>query len=227
MKSFTFAIVSFCVLFAGATKADVTTFTETFDNDNSGWLTAINTAPTYNPVGGPDETGAISFDASFLNLGMGTVFRDSFSMGNASDGAFAGDWVSSEVETLSFSFRHNVPAPVELFVRIAPPGNFPGAIAVPFGPPVLPNQWTDVTLSVVEGSPNLISFSGGAYGDIFPNVGNIQFGVNTPDGFEMNPTDFTFELDNVGITTSAIPEPTSALSLFGLTAVTLIRRRSR
>lgn len=225
MKKFTFILFVVLSVVDSTVNADVTTFTETFDNDSSGWLTAINTEPMYDPAGGPDGTGGISFTASIENLGLGTVFRDSIAAGSASGGAFVGDWLASGVETFSFSFRHDATVPLTLFGRFAGPGNFPAAVGTEFAP-VLPGIWTDIVVPIDPNSPG-INVIGGDFDSIFSSIGNLQIGITAPDGFDQTPefsTDFTYELDNVGITTS-VPEPTAAMALCVVGVGVLNRRR--
>ena len=99
-------------------------------------------------------------------------------------------------------------------------GNFPGALFVEFIP-ALPNQWTEVTVDIEES--NFLSFEGSDFESVFSNVGHVQFGVSVPVGFGGTPDVFTFDVDNVSVST--IPEPTSSIVLLGVAVCALRRKR--
>ena len=111
-----------------------------------------------------------------------------------------------------------MPVPVNVFARIAGPANFPGAAAVAFAP-VLPDVWTFVSIPIAEGLPNII-LEGASFDDVFSNVGHLQIGVSTPEGFDGDPTMYTYDLDNVSI----VPAP-AALALLALGGMVGRRRR--
>ena len=180
--------------------------------------------------GGADGGGYISTTRSFADIEAGSTisFRahDEFFLpdkAGSSDGAFIGNWAADQVSLLSDSVRHNSPAPVSFSARFASPFNFPGAIAVVFGPPVMPNTWTDIAFAIDPNNPAIVSYEGQNFDAVFSNIGHIQVLTGVPEGFENNPAPFTFDLDNPGIT--VIPEPSSSLMLIGGSALLFLRRR--
>lgn len=198
-----------------------TVFTEEFA-DAANWLTGGFTALTEVASGGPDGSSYVSLDAAFNNIGQGTIFRGHSGF-NASGGAFAGNWIDQEYLELSAVVRHNAPLPLNYFVRLSGPNNFPAAGVVSFAP-VLPNTWTEITFNVLSNSPQIVTFEGSDYNTVFSNIGNVQLAVSVPDGFDMNLATFTFDLDQVSIAT--VPEPMSLmLAVGGLVAVCGLRRR--
>ena len=131
----------------------VTSFTETFDNDNASWGD-----PTGSPGGaGHDAGGFITTSGALADLGQGVLFRGNGSSG-ASGAAFSGNWIADGVSQFSVDVRHNSQVPLSFFARFASPFNFPGATAVRFQP-VLANQWTTLTFNIADnpafGAPDL------------------------------------------------------------------------
>lgn len=216
--------------------ADVVNFTETFAPNDSNWRGPDSTGADildFVTSGGPDGSSYVSFQSDFSDFpdgsGMGggqptpVFFRGQQSFGS-SNGAFVGDWIEDRVTEFSFEFRHNLPVPVTVFSRFAPAANFPGAVAIDFAP-VLPGQWTEVSIAIDENSPQFISFSGFDFESVFSNVANVQIGVSVPPGFGGSPLNFRFDLDNVQVTTAAVPEPATGLLLGVLMTMTLRRKR--
>ena len=214
------------LLFASQASA-VTSFTETFDNDNSNWGD-----PTGSPGGAEhNASGFVSTTGALADLGQGVLFRGNGSAG-ASGGAFSGNWISDGVGQFSVDVRHNSQVPLSFFARFASPFNFPGATAVRFQP-VLANQWTTLTFNIADnpafGAPNFVTFEGSSFDAVFSNIGRVQVGVSIPDGFENNPAlangVFTFDMDNASV--SVIPEPSGSLLAMAGGMLLMLRRRRR
>jgi hypothetical protein len=207
---------------AGANAAAVVVpFTEHFNSGAANWAQADGSPAIWSPAGGPDGSGYISGSINFSN----SVFNEplAFLRGHAaqgaSGGAFAGDWLASGVESFSFFIRHNGPVPIPIFTRFASPFNFPGGIALEVIP-VQPDTWTQITIPIHPDNPQFITFEGSIFDAVFPNIGNIQFGVLAPRGLAGMDTTVTFDIDMVMI----VPAPGS-LALLGLAALAPRRRR--
>ena len=208
----------------------VTTFTESFDNYNANWGNTASEPATWVANGGADGGGYITTNRSFADIEAGSTisFRahDEFFLpdkAGSSDGAFIGNWAADEVSMFNVSVRHNAPAPVAFSARFASPFNFPGAIAVVFGAPVMPNTWTDIQFGIDPNNPAIVSYEGQSFDAVFSNIGHIQILTGVPDGFENNPALFTFDVDSAGI--NVIPEPSSSLMLIAGSALLFLRRR--
>ena len=192
-------------------------FTEEFTTDGANWRDRAMSPVTWNSTGGPDGGSYASMSTTFAsNIPGDTVvlFRaqDEF---NSSGNAFVGDWIGSGVRMVTAYVRHDAGAPLSFFARITPPPNFPGAIALQFGP-VPSGQWTLIALPVLEDGPNLI-FEGGDYASIFGAVGHLQFGTTVPAELAGSATPITFQLDKPTIRDTSIP----TVSEWGLAAMTL------
>jgi hypothetical protein len=205
---------------------DVVPFTEDFTDGPQNWFDAPGTSVvSWSADGGPNGAGDgyISTSFAFADIPdptLGTsIFRaqDEF---NSSGNAFVGDWIAGGVNEVSFWFRHDAPAPVNVFARFASPVNFPAAVGLVFQP-ILPNTWTQVSVPLFDGSPNLIYEGPFGFGDVFSSVGHLQLGILPPMGFENDPTLYTFDVDKVSI----VPAP-GALALLGLAAFARRRRRN-
>ena len=201
-------------------------FTEGFDSDESSWRDStgnalLNWFNTGGPAGAGDGYASGMFNFAGSAAGdTPVILRGQESFGS-SGGAFSGDWIADGVTEFSFSFRHDAPAPVNVFTRFASSFNFPGAVAVDFVP-VLPNTWTEVTIAIEPANPQFISFSGQSFEAVFSSIGNLQIGVQVPGSLAGFDSDFTFDIDNVSI----VPAPGAAsLLLAGL--LTGRRRRRR
>ena len=158
------------VVISCVSVGQVTNFTETFDGGDANWVNGQFGQLDFVQMGGPDGSSFVStsLDFEFIPDGSGmgggqptpVFFRGHDEFG-ASGGAFEGNWLTSNVDEVSFSFRHDLPVPVNAFARFSGPGNFPGALYVEFAP-TFGNQWTDITVDIDEAS--FISFEGSDFG---------------------------------------------------------------
>ncbi|MCP4952172.1 MAG: PEP-CTERM sorting domain-containing protein [Proteobacteria bacterium] len=212
------------ILLTGQASA-VTSFTETFDADNADWGNQASAPVSH------DAAGFITTSGAFPDLGQGVLFRgqDEFFLpdqNGSSGGAFNGNWIADGVSQLSVDVRHNAPVPLSFFTRFSTPFNFPGATAVRFVP-VMPNQWTTLSFNIAPnppfGAPNFVTFEGSTFEDVFSNIGHVQIGASTPDGFDENPSVFTFDMDNASIT--VVPEPSGTLLAMAGGLLLMLRRR--
>jgi hypothetical protein len=208
------------MLASSSALAAINPYAEDFLTDAAGWVASDGiSAPTFVPAGGPDSP-ADSFLSTSHNFVSDTgsstpiLFQGSDLLGT-SGGAFDGDYIAAGVSQISFKVRHFASAPLSMYYRVAPQFG-PGFVAVDFAP-VLPGQWTTVTLDLSPSSPNLIP-EGTVYGDIFSNVQLFQIGVAFPS-IAGEDADIAFQLDDVTLA----PTPATALLLAGLPLV--IRRR--
>ncbi|MEM1165240.1 MAG: hypothetical protein AAGI30_03010 [Planctomycetota bacterium] len=220
MRLFAPAAVAAACFASFATAMPVNPFTEDFSDGASGWLTNLDNPVTF------VDTGTEQFIQTTEALSLivppgppapasGTVLRGE---SGASGDAFAGNWIDAGVREFSFDVRHFGPSPLNFGVRIAPPTNFPGAIAVDFVP-VLPGVWTTITFEVSPTSTDFISFSGGDFNSVFSNVGNLQ--IQVLGDVALSGEEVTIQLDNVSI----VPAPASVLALLPLGAGAARRRR--
>lgn len=227
-------IAVFCcsLIYAGTAAALTIPFTEEFVSDSANWLNAPETAfLDFVPSGGPDGSSYASTSFSFENNVDGdtvAMFKGedlSATLGVvASDGAFVGDW-ASRVSQFSAWVRHDALEPLQYFVRLAPPGNFPGAFG--FGPFVAPNTWTKLTFAINDDPGSLFFFEGGSFASVLGNIANIQLGPFVPASLAGSDQVMAFDLDKPMI----VPEPPSALlawmGLAGVALLARVRRRRR
>ncbi len=221
-----------------ASRADVVNFTETYANGDANWRgPAPNGSDALVVVGsgGPDGSSFVSTDLDFEffpdGSGMGggqpnpTLFRAQDEFGS-SGGAFEGNWITSQVETFSFSFRHDLPVPVNVFARFSSPNNFPGAAAIEFIP-LLPGRWTVISFDIDPANPQII-YEGPAstFQSVFSNIGHVQLGISVPVGFGGTTTNFNFDIDNVRVTT-VVPEPGFGLIAGWAMLAAAVSRRNR
>lgn len=209
-------------LTAGLANAGVTSFTETFETGDNGWLQGSFSAPTYNASGAADGSAYITSTADLNSAGpFGlTIFRgqDDF---DASGDAYVGDYLAGGIDRISFDFRHNAGQDLGIALRVATSNNFP-AFAVELANPVASGEWVTLSfdlsffnpLLTIEGAPTPDAFNA-----IMQSVGNIQVSADRPDGLS-TPLEVDFDLDNVSIT----PAPGS-LALLGLGGMAAARRR--
>lgn len=207
-------LVAALAVAAPATGATIP-FTEDFSAGAAGWVNGTSGPLDFHASGGPGGGSYVSTTAAAIN-DPGTILLRGNAANGASGGAFVGDW--SGVTFLTAQVIHDAPAPVNFFVRIATPGNFPAHVGI-VPVPVLPNTWTEISVAIDPSNPLLIA-EGGTFAGTFGNVGNVQIGASVPLAFEGVP--FTFGFDQVAI----VPEPaTAGLLALGLVALA-VRRRS-
>jgi hypothetical protein len=215
-------IIPTIALFASASFAGVTPFTETFESGANGWLQGSFSAPTHVASGAMDGSAYISSSADLNSAGpFGlTIFRgqDDF---DASGDAFVGNYLASGINQISFDFRHNAGQDLGIALRVATSFNFP-AFAVELPAAIGSDEWTTLSfdlsffnpLLTIEGAPTPQAFN-----EIMEAIGNIQVSADRPDGLT-TPLVVDFDLDNVRIT----PTP-STLALLSIGGLGMTRRR--
>jgi MYXO-CTERM domain-containing protein len=195
-----------------ASAGIVSPFTETFDDGNAGWLDGPQNPATWNP-GGYLSTWADVNSAGAFGL---LLFRAQQNNGS-SGGAFAGNYVASNIDTISFDIRHDADRDLSFIVRFATANNSP-AFVIFSEVAVQANVWTTVSFDISPDNP-LLTFAGGTYDTVAPQVGNVQVLVDRVDGLT-TPLVTGFDLDNVAIT----PAP-GAAALLGFAGLVAARRR--
>lgn len=215
------AVFSVLSLSASALAVD-NPFTEPFSSAACNWSTSSTVlAPlNYLPSGGPDGSAYGSASISLATALAGDqplVFRGQSNF-NSSNNAFVGNWLASGVTELTFSLRHNGPAPVTFYTRFAPAGG-PGVVAL-MPTTALPNEWTTFTLPILPTTPFI--YEGTTFTSAFSNVARVQFGLIVGSDLAGLATPLTLDIDNVGI----VPAPGAAALLGALGLAGLRRRRS-
>lgn len=218
------AFAAIAVMTTGATAGAALTppISEDFESGAAGWTDNI-TAPLTEVAGGGWDGGAyVSTQFNFSNAVDGdtpVLFRGETSGGNASNGAFKGDWIADGITEFSFWVRHDAAAPIAFFTRFSPTARFPGGTAIAFAP-VFANTWTEVTFSIDPMSRNFVTFEGGTFEQVFSDMSNLQIGVAVDGSLAGVTAPITFDLDFV----RAVPAPGASLALVGAMAATRRRR---
>jgi hypothetical protein len=202
---------------AAPTSALTFPFTERFSTDTSNWRDSASLPLAHVASGGSDGGGFVSTDFAFENLVAGpALFRAQDEFGSSS-GAFQGDWLAAGVGVLRAYVRHDAPVPIDFFVRLATPGNFPG-VAIELPTSVQPGvAWTLLEFDTRFSNPLLTpeappGMEATFYNAALSNVGHVQIGVSLPTALMTDPTAYTFDLDQVSI---GVPEPSSVPLMFG------------
>jgi hypothetical protein len=212
---------------AGSALA-VTNFTETFNTNASNWLNVNSTAPTYNATGGIDDSGYISFTQSFTSGASGSfgapplqLFFRGNNSANASNDAFVGNWITSEVVSLTLSIRHGYTSALDLYARLDAGAGAGASLAT--GYTIAPNTWTTITIPIQEGNPPFLSYGAGTFAGVFANIQNLQFGLYVPASTTFS--NLKVDIDNVSV--AVVPEPHEYALAFSalLGALILFRRR--
>jgi len=215
-------IIPTIALFASASFASVTPFTETFESGANGWTQGSFAAPTLSLSGALDGSAYISASADLNSSGpFGlSIFRgeDNF---DASSDSFVGNYISSGINRVSFDLRHNAGQDLNVALRVAGSNNFPG-LAVELSDFVASDEWITLEFDLDFSNP-LITLEGPPtpefYNSVMEAVGNLQVTVARPDGL-VDPLVVDFDLDNVRIT----PTP-STLALLSIGGLGMTRRR--
>lgn len=220
------------VLAAGAlsfgASGSVLPFVETFNSGNANWLDAGFGPAAFTASGALDGSGFISSELSFAGstadnatrtvVGLRGNSDNSPLTPNASNDAFRGNWITGQIVRVSVDVRHNAAAASEVFLRVATPNNFPGAITIS-SVAVAANEWTTVSfainpaLFIYEGPPTL-------FPTIFGNVGSLQVGLRAPDALLGDASAVRLDIDNVRI----VPAP-SIVGAFAAAGLVAGRRR--
>ena len=212
-----------------ASASAVTSFTETFNTNASNWLNGASAAPTYSSTGGVSNSGFVSYTSTFSSAATGSfgasplqiLFRGN-SGSSASGGAFTGNWITSGVESITVSVRHNYTTSLNLYARLDAGSGRAASLADTSLYAVAPNTWTTISIPIVDTNPPFLSYGAGTFSTVFSNIQNVQLGFYLPASTTF--TNFEMAVDNIAVT---VPEPASfALAALGLGALTL-RRRSR
>ena len=220
-------VVAVVVLWGSAASATTVPYTEQFVGFNANWEDNVNDPAGWVPAGGADGGSYISTQFNFNGyvnpFGGGPVTHRASAADGASFGSFIGDWIADGVGSISAWVRHDAPEEMSFFMRVATPGNFPGAVisdstAVPAG------VWTQITWGIDPFGPNC-SPEGGSCLSALQSVGNFQIGTSAPAGLLDDDVFYNFDVDLVQI--NPIPEPGTALLMgLGLSGLAGAGRRS-
>jgi hypothetical protein len=167
-------------------------YVEDFTANSANWAN-FNSSGFLNhfTTDGPDNGAYASGLRSFNNLfpGSTTIFHrarheDPF---NSSNDEFKRNWLEDDITDVNLWVRHNFPAPLTYLMRVAAETNMNGHVYQADGPPVPPNQWTQINFDVSRFSPSLLSNEGSTYYQAYSNVGYVTFGVFVPPWTTLNP----------------------------------------
>ncbi len=222
------AILIFGITCSWAVHALTVPFTEDFTADSSKWLNSNGSALLgWNSTGGPDGSsfvsGTFNFKDSPATIQGPAVLRATTSiLGQSSNGAFFGDWLTGGVGGFSAWVHHDANVPLHFFTRFAGPNNFPGGAAVEFVP-VPSGVWTELTVAIDATNPQFVWEGPGSNLDsIFSALGQLQIGVSVPDSLAGVDREISFGLDQPAL--ALVPEP-AALLLAGLGLLILSGRQ--
>lgn len=209
-------MVAICAL-AGLARGAVLSVEE-FTLDDAGWTGGSAGTVVHNPGGG-NTGGAIEMTLDPDGMPLDAYFTADVS---ASDGAFAGDYLTAGAGTIYFDFYAVNVAPSALFLLLSDDVNtFMYGLVIPAS-----GDWTTcgVQLSYTAGWDGM---GAAAFATALQNVTSISFGI-----FTSGDDPQTYRLDNIELSadsfalpsSSAIPEPSTITLLSGVLILALSRR---
>ena len=214
------------VALAAASEAATIPPTEEFAADVSAWEDAAGNPLFWEPSDSVDDSAYASADMNYFGFsspfGGGPVVFRANGGDDASGDAFVGEWLGEGVTLVSAWVRHDAPADLVFFLRIASSFNFPGAVFAGTDP-VAPDTWTQVLFAIDPNSP-LCTGETVSCAQALASVGNLQLGTDAPAVLVALDQAFAIDVDKVTI----VPEPGTGLLLaagFGLLG--LLRRAQR
>lgn len=176
-----FEIATIAVLFTFANRALalVAPFTEDFSEDASGWVSDGTNAIVWHRDGGVENQPFISTTAT-VSAACNIVFRGN-SANDASDGAFAGNWLAGGVTAFRAYVRHDAPMPLNFFVRLNAGGMGYAASSNPIE--VKPHEWVLISIPIVDSlGPTGIwqSYEGAGlkFSSVFTSIKDVQVGLD-------------------------------------------------
>lgn len=211
---------------SGLAMAVTVPFTEDFVADSAGWEDGDSNPLFWENGGGPDGGSYASADFNYFGytspFGGGPVVFRANESDMASGDAFVGDWIADGVTLVSAWVRHDAPADLNFYMRIATSFNFPGAV-ITNTQTVSSGVWTKVFWVVDPDSPLCIGETV-TCAVALGSVGNFQIGTDAPLSLVELDQAFAIDVDKV----SVVPEPGMATLLgAGLMLLSLMRRSSR
>lgn len=206
LKLVAIAVAACCLKSSATASAAVIPFTETFASNTSGWLNAGSAPATYVATGGVDNDGYISTTRAFpLTGGFGPIiFRGN---ATASNGNFAGNWLTAGVTELRMHVRHDAPEAMNFYMRFDRGG---GAAASTNSFSIASNTWTEVVVPIIDSNAVFQSYGSAGtqsdpFGFVFSNIISVQLALSLTQPTSFNTNTYTIGLDSV----SAVPEPSS------------------
>ncbi|MCP4002420.1 MAG: hypothetical protein GY727_16080 [Gammaproteobacteria bacterium] len=226
MKNYNKCCILLLFLFMGGTSQATVVALETFEGGANGWLDRDSVAPTEHASGGHDGGAYISY--------TGEIATNTASFGSAliqfrcqntacvNGNTFMGDWISEDVTTLSYWFKHDSDISLEAYVRIGSSAG--GAASWLSGVLMPPDTWYQLVLQIDDPSIFDPGFGGKTYNHIFTQVGKLQPGIFFAEPVVYTESAVTFSIDDVQL--NAVPIP-AAVWLFasGLAMLGFTRRK--
>ena len=217
---------------ATASTAAVLPVLEDFPTDNANWTGGNpQAALTYEDDGGPDGgayvTTPYNYNGFVSNFGVGPVIFRANSAANASDGAFAGNWIEDGVGRVRAWVRQDTGIDLTYYVRFATASGAPPGAVVNDDDTVPSGVWTQIEIVIDPNDPSCQG-EGNTCAEAMATVGTLQIGTDAPAPLPTTDESFTLGLDKVELLEAEVPEPGQAmLAVVGALVMTGARRRRR